>query len=345
MMRCAKVSFIVLAIVLTSPALAGDEATTRKSAGDQNAADLYRKAFTLLPDLTDAERRLSRSPKPTPLSAVARRAIKKSGPALDMVLRAAKVKRCDWEFNKGKIIQEFMPILSEARQVARLACLRARYNLKQGRPQAAADDLTASLTLSRHIGADAPLICYMVQVVIESLVVETIAENLTGFDAAGLKVLAERLDSVPAGGSLKTTLEAEKEFVAAQTSYNPLAGPTMQMHDELIPHADLPPDEFAKKFKAIKSTAGNPVAPAIEKASHTQARARARMAMLKAAIAVQLKGPDALKSIKDPYGDGPFRYRATKKGFELRSKLRVDGKPVTLTVGPEDPPRRPRGRR
>jgi hypothetical protein len=189
------------------------------------------------------------------------------------------------------------------------------------------------------------MICYLVQVAIDSLAVDTTAENLTDFGPAGLKALAERLDSVPTGGSLKTVLQGEKEFVAAQTPPSPLAEPTTRMYDELMPHADLPPDEFAKKTKAMQGPLAEQLLPSITRTGYLQAQARAKTAMLKAAIKVQLKGPDALKSIKDPYGDGPFRYRATKKGFELRSKLRVDGRPVTLTVGPEDPPRRPRSRR
>ena len=57
------------------------------------------------------------------------------------------------------------------------------------------------------------------------------------------------------------------------------------------------------------------------------------MALFKAAIAVVQGGPDKLKDIKDPFGDGPFEYRALDKGFELKSKLLFKGQPVTLTVG------------
>ncbi len=345
MMRRAKVSVIVLAIVLTSPALGSDEATTRKTAQEQNAADLYRKAFGLLPDFTEAEGDVVGECQSAPLNAATERVIKKSGPALDMVLRAAKVKRCDWGLAKADVFEGLFSIFGEARLIARLTCLRARYNLKKGKPQAAADDLAAGMTLGRRLGESGPMLCYLVQVAIDWLAVDTAVEYLTEFGPAGLKALAERLEAIPPGGSLKTVLQGEKEFLAAQTPPSPLAEATTQMHDELIPHADLPPDQFAKKLKAVESKAGQSLAPTIEKVSHIQARARARMAMLKAAIAVQVKGPDALKPIKDPYGDGPFEYKRRGSGFELRSKLRVDGKPVTLTVGGGRRPRRPRSRR
>jgi hypothetical protein len=55
----------------------------------------------------------------------------------------------------------------------------------------------------------------------------------------------------------------------------------------------------------------------------------------KAAVAVVQGGPDRLKDIHDPFGDGPFEYRALEKGFELKSKLLYHEKTVTLTVGPK----------
>jgi hypothetical protein len=66
------------------------------------------------------------------------------------------------------------------------------------------------------------------------------------------------------------------------------------------------------------------------------AESEARAAMLKAAIAVVLDGPDRLKEFKDPFGDGPFEYSKVGSGFELKSKFIFPGqnepKPVTLTV-------------
>jgi hypothetical protein len=63
-------------------------------------------------------------------------------------------------------------------------------------------------------------------------------------------------------------------------------------------------------------------------------RTEARFAMLHAAIRIVLAGPEQLKTIKDPFGDGPFKYRSFDGGFELESGLKFkDGPPVTVTVG------------
>jgi hypothetical protein len=57
----------------------------------------------------------------------------------------------------------------------------------------------------------------------------------------------------------------------------------------------------------------------------TQARKIVVYAMLQAAIARQLDGPEAFQKIKDPYGDGPFEYRKMEKGYLLVSKAKWMG--------------------
>jgi hypothetical protein len=64
-------------------------------------------------------------------------------------------------------------------------------------------------------------------------------------------------------------------------------------------------------------------------------QARARRAMFQAAVAIVHRGgPARPKEFEDPFGAGPFKYRALPKGFELLSKLTEhQHKHVTLTVG------------
>ena len=73
-----------------------------------------------------------------------------------------------------------------------------------------------------------------------------------------------------------------------------------------------------------------------ELARRVEAVHQTRLALLRAAIAVQLDGLDALQANahRDPYGAGPLTYAKTDNGFTLRSTLidRKD-KPVELTVG------------
>lgn len=90
--------------------------------------------------------------------------------------------------------------------------------------------------------------------------------------------------------------------------------------------------EFARKAKAAIPLAGYLI-PGLDKYVATQRRGQTQMALFRAAVAVVRGGPGALKAIPDPYGDGPFEYRAQGKGFELKSKFLFKGQPVSLTVG------------
>jgi hypothetical protein len=108
--------------------------------------------------------------------------------------------------------------------------------------------------------------------------------------------------------------------------------------DELAKVTALPPKEFDAQYPEFvqKVKATGPLAILILSTNSTIAserRNQAQIALFKAAIAVVQNGPDKLKDIKDPFGDGPFDYRALDTGFELKSKLLYQEKPVTLTVG------------
>jgi hypothetical protein len=100
----------------------------------------------------------------------------------------------------------------------------------------------------------------------------------------------------------------------------------------------LPLAQFEKEFdRETMRQAGNPVFklffPALAKVRRSQARAEVRRALLSAAFAVQLDGPDARKKHPDPVTGGSFEYAGFAGGFELRSKFEQDRLPLTLTVG------------
>jgi hypothetical protein len=109
--------------------------------------------------------------------------------------------------------------------------------------------------------------------------------------------------------------------------------------DQMAKMLELPLDQFDNECKREESKrAGNPLFNKLfgsfPKIRRSQARTEVRRALLEAALAVQLDGPDGLKKVPDPVSSGPFEYVAFDGGFELRSKLaQSDGKPVTLTVG------------
>jgi RNA polymerase sigma factor (sigma-70 family) len=107
---------------------------------------------------------------------------------------------------------------------------------------------------------------------------------------------------------------------------------------QLAKMMDLPPDQAAKQLQREETKrAGNPVFqlffPVLDNIRRRQAQAEVRRALLSAALTVQLQGRDGLKGQLDPVLGGPFDYVPFEGGFQLRSRAKLDDKPVTLTVG------------
>jgi hypothetical protein len=124
-----------------------------------------------------------------------------------------------------------------------------------------------------------------------------------------------------------------------------------QSYGRMAKNHDLPLDQFVHEWNAeVRKQECNPVfkelASNFPKMRWFTARAEIRRALLSAALAVQLNGPDALKIHPDPLVGGPFEYAPFKGGFDLRSRfmlsealrseLKLDessAQPQTLTVG------------
>jgi hypothetical protein len=110
-------------------------------------------------------------------------------------------------------------------------------------------------------------------------------------------------------------------------------------YDRMAEVAALPREGFDKQYPELLSRAkaaspvGGLLLPSLDRMVEVRRRAQAQRLLLKAAMAVVQGGPEKLKDVKDPFGDGPFEYRDLGKGFELKSKLIFRGQPVTLTAG------------
>jgi len=113
----------------------------------------------------------------------------------------------------------------------------------------------------------------------------------------------------------------------------------LPVYDDLARFVVLPNDQFDAQYPAFKqktkdeNAIAGTLLPSIDMIRAKEQRGEARLAMLLASIAVVESGPEKLKEIKDPFGNGPFEYKALDQGFELKSKLLFEGQPVTLVVG------------
>ena len=147
-------------------------------------------------------------------------------------------------------------------------------------------------------------------------------------------------------GDEPSRAKAEKDWATMKLTPQELSEYTRgfdkapEHYKELAELGPLPLPEFDRRAKAIEDKmktdcpfAARFLFSALPRERYFDAESEARIAMLKAAIAVVLEGPDRIKEFKDPYGDGPFEYSKLGEGFELKSKLIVwQNKPTTLSV-------------
>ena len=360
-----------------------------------NAVLRYWPAFHFLPKAEPPQEKVldewrttaANDPAAAKLTAAADRSL--------LYLRAgAAVPRAAWGLDYNQGFGLLLPHAGQARNLSRLACLRAHQRALAGDATGAADDIADAITLGRHLTSDPILILILVRHLIESNAIDTAGDHLPRLKGPALDHLAARLDRLPQGGSAIDTVRTEQEFgqrwaarevrswagkpdlkkrvltlftppddaaaaaeiergfeagggtaegIAAQLD---ALGPT---YDELAAALKLPRDQAQKRVAEARDQAigKNPFArlllPAYGRTIDTEARGKARMAMLKAAIAIVQGGEGKLKDFKDPFGDGPFEYKpADGGGFELRSKLVVkDNEPVTLRVGMPAEPKQP----
>ena len=123
--------------------------------------------------------------------------------------------------------------------------------------------------------------------------------------------------------------EYTRGFDKAQEHYKALA----EMGSLALPEFDRQAAALAEKMKTDCPFAARFLFGPLPALRYADADSEARMAMLKAAVAVVLDGPDCLKDFKDPFGDGPFEYSKIGEGFGLKSKLMLrQDKPSTLSV-------------
>jgi hypothetical protein len=108
-------------------------------------------------------------------------------------------------------------------------------------------------------------------------------------------------------------------------------------YDEVGAIVTLPREQFRARLAEIeKRTEANPLAksvvPTMARVYDKDAAGRTRMTLLKAAIAVVRGGPEKARDFKDASGV-PVEYQAAGDGFELKTKVVDEDKPVTLKVG------------
>src|SRR5438093_2977248 len=117
---------------------------------------------------------------------------------------------CDWGIDMSPGPATLLPHLARTKAIAQVARLRAMWDLQQGRPTAARDDLLAAFALGRNSARDGVLISALVQIAVENIVCSTVAENFYQFSPEILKQLADGFAAAPPRGTMAACIPIEK---------------------------------------------------------------------------------------------------------------------------------------
>jgi hypothetical protein len=351
-----------------------------------NAAQLYRQAFAMISQEDGEACFAVGEDQITPPAANLLALLERARSALEELHGAANLAECDWGLPlSGAGFSEASELHSKARQLAVLACLRARAAFQEGRGRSALDDLLALLAMARHVGRGRFYVCGLVQFAIEQTAIRVAAPAVLQQDRATLEDAMARIDGLPAPLALSDAIRAEKSYfldtcraefekltpaelpkhlgllyapalaeaILAHTEGHPtrlvgLVYKTGPAFDELAEICARPFDQIEPALAAFRAAhaATNPLALAVleesERMRSAWQKAVANRALFRAALAVAAGGARELASVKDPFGNGPFRYRPLEGGFELMSQYQqlafVDAAksmrlPVSLIVG------------
>ena len=179
------------------------------------SASSYRKAFAWLQTLNAEEHERIRNWRTMRLDGAARALIERSGPALAEFRRGAGAVWCDWADEPlptavGKDRWDVSKL-----SIGRIALLRARLLIADGRGNEALDDAFAVAAFGRHLGNEGVLILRLFQCAQENEAIAVVAQGLPSFGRDALATLSERTRSLPPSVRLIEVLRQEARFIAA----------------------------------------------------------------------------------------------------------------------------------
>ena len=112
-------------------------------------------------------------------------------------------------------MDSLLPYLAPAKAVAVTAGLRVTWDLQHNRQAERRDDLLASLTLARNVSRGGLLISMLVEVAMDSIACNNVAENFGRFSPETLQQLLAGLEALPPRGTIADSVAPERAFTEA----------------------------------------------------------------------------------------------------------------------------------
>jgi hypothetical protein len=180
---------------------------------DINPALQYYQAFLLAPELSKEDRNylFNTEWRGQKLPERFGELVRQYDNQFKLVREAAQQKTpCDWGIDMTAGPATLLPGLARNKGIASAARLRAAWDLEEGRPAEARDDLLAAFTLARHSSNDGLLISVLVQIAMENIICSAVAENFQRFPPETLMQLADGFDAAPPRSTVAGSVSREK---------------------------------------------------------------------------------------------------------------------------------------
>jgi hypothetical protein len=182
---------------------------------DNNAALSYWQAFALLPPIDDKTRERMRSIMrgDSSVDDNMRKLVAASEDSLLLLYRGASIESCGWGIAYDNGPYTLLPHLGKARELSRIALLRARIRFDAGQLEEGMNDSIAAIQLGRHAGHDGVvvLINILVGFAIEFEAIETIVASLHRLNLEQRNEFEQRINQVQPAVDMKAAVQGERD--------------------------------------------------------------------------------------------------------------------------------------
>jgi hypothetical protein len=176
-----------------------------------NAADIYRRAFAAMPELTkDEERLLQGQASPADPAELS----EKLGPALQLYRQAARMPHCNWGVSLEKQTMTFQALLPHLQPLNTLAGAAAweGERIKTADPAAFVGWHEDALRSAAHAGDGWPLVSGLIEAAMRHRSLDALSTNLALLPPDLVAELGKRLDALPPCVDFHQAMRAEKAF-------------------------------------------------------------------------------------------------------------------------------------
>lgn len=194
---------------------ADDPKPVQHSQTAPNAAGIYWIAFAAFPTLTADETKLladAASSTSSPRSEALAPLVARWRTSLHELHRARAVAPCDWQLDVEAGPSLLLSHLQKARELSRVALVRARLRFAAGETDAAVSDVLDVFKLARDCGSSPILISWLVDVAIEKMATDVLAAHIPLLKPEQLTQLETALLALPPGSTLVECVAYERHL-------------------------------------------------------------------------------------------------------------------------------------